>query len=392
MYMPEGADPSCIRQEVCRYCVRRLFGSRAWAVSGSNNTQARQAARVAAIAVRGRLKRSRSGRREAGFPMLYLHSARQWFIQMEAPDSFRPLSRVVKTWLSGSHVKLETKRLSPAFRNCRSPGAKKIELLWSLRTAAPAHTHRTPSRSNSSWATLAPEHSTACRFAAMASRRIATGRSARRHRLHLPTSRTGTILLEPPRAGVRREARTASETPPGLPAAAARRGISPAQTGGTRNERGDGDDAEYGGEIPVERQHQAAGHRSQNRADASDAVGPAYAGCATIGRIEARCKRIGPGLRARNAEPRGKHHERHSPRLCRHTADEGDEHACGGVGDREDVLRIDSIHQPPEQQCAQCAAHLKHGGHDGRCLERHAGGLDQGGEPSSTGGRSPAGS
>jgi hypothetical protein len=63
--MPADTEPSCIRHDVCMYWVRRLFGSTAWTVSGSNNAQVRQAASVAAIAVRGRLKRSRSGRREA---------------------------------------------------------------------------------------------------------------------------------------------------------------------------------------------------------------------------------------------------------------------------------------------------------------------------------------
>ena len=47
----------------------------------SNNTQVRQEPNVAAIVVRGQLKRSRSGRREAMFPMLYPNSVRQRFIQ-----------------------------------------------------------------------------------------------------------------------------------------------------------------------------------------------------------------------------------------------------------------------------------------------------------------------
>ena len=130
--MPAGTEPSCIRHDVCMYWVRRLFGSRAWAVAGSNNTQVRQAARVATIAVRGRLSRSKSCRREAVFPMLCPRSARQRFMQKEEPGSFRLLPRVVRT-LSASNVKPVTKRLSPAFQNCRRPGAGKWSFFGALR-------------------------------------------------------------------------------------------------------------------------------------------------------------------------------------------------------------------------------------------------------------------
>src|SRR5271165_4481894 len=59
--MPAGRDPSCIRQDVCMYWVRRLFGSRARAGFASNSRQARQEPTVAAIAPRPHLNRSRSG-------------------------------------------------------------------------------------------------------------------------------------------------------------------------------------------------------------------------------------------------------------------------------------------------------------------------------------------
>ena len=63
------------------YWVRRLFGSRAWTGPASNNTQVRQEPNIATIVVEGQLKRSGSGRRKAMFPMLYLNSVRQRFIQ-----------------------------------------------------------------------------------------------------------------------------------------------------------------------------------------------------------------------------------------------------------------------------------------------------------------------
>src|SRR5271157_2496510 len=67
--MPAGREPSCIRQDVCMYWVRRLFGSRAWTAPARNNTQARHEPRVTAIAAQAHIKRSRSDRREAVFPM-----------------------------------------------------------------------------------------------------------------------------------------------------------------------------------------------------------------------------------------------------------------------------------------------------------------------------------
>jgi len=51
------------------YCVRCLFGSRACTTPAGNNTQIRQEPTVAANAARAHLKQSKSGRREAIFPM-----------------------------------------------------------------------------------------------------------------------------------------------------------------------------------------------------------------------------------------------------------------------------------------------------------------------------------
>ena len=56
----------------------------------SNNTQVTQEANVAAVVIRGQLKRSGSGRRKAVFPMLHPNSVRQRFIQ---PRLFMVYSR-----------------------------------------------------------------------------------------------------------------------------------------------------------------------------------------------------------------------------------------------------------------------------------------------------------
>jgi len=68
VYIPLGADPSCVRQEVCMYWVTCLLGSRAWSVLASNKTQTTQELRRASIAPMAASKRSRN-RRGARFPM-----------------------------------------------------------------------------------------------------------------------------------------------------------------------------------------------------------------------------------------------------------------------------------------------------------------------------------
>src|ERR1700691_2415388 len=124
-------------------------------------------------------------------------------------------------------------------------------------------------------------------------------------------------------------------------------------------------------ERPMQREHDAAKNRADDRSDPPNPQRPSHSRRANVSRIERGGQRVRPRLSANNSRA-GKKSATHDGGDGMRVAEQGDANSSKKISNRHDTIRAEAISQAAKSEGSDDSSALKHGGSDDRKRKRNS--------------------